>query len=116
MKIAHRQINGFDVVSLQGEFLAEPDQTQFREKVKAIVDRGAKHVVVDLSGVKHINSCGLGSLVCAMVMLRRVSGEIRYTGLNKDVANLLEITHLNRVFEIYPAVKDATVGKFAYHN
>lgn len=116
MKITRKKVNGFSVIALEGDFLAEPDHTDFREHVRTVMEEGGRHLVVDLSGVRHINSCGLGSLVCAMVMTKKNSGDIRYVGVNRDVGKLLEMTHLHRVFQIFPGIKEATTGKFSYQN
>ena len=58
-------------------------------------------------GVKYINSCGLGSLICALTTLRKTGGDIRLVGLGEHIREILEITRLNRTFEIYPSLKDA---------
>ncbi|HLA99920.1 MAG TPA: STAS domain-containing protein [Bacteroidota bacterium] len=110
MNISVIKTQGYNVVNLRGDFLTEPEQKAFRTRIRELADGGARHIVVNLGEVGHINSCGLGSMVCAMVMMRKVGGDVRFAGVNADVGSLLEITHLNRVFQIYPGVREATLG------
>jgi anti-sigma B factor antagonist len=116
MNIEQKKVSGFTVLTLKGEFLAEPDQNDFRTVVKDLVTKGIRHLIVNLGEIKHVNSCGLGSMVCALVMMKRGGGDVRFVGVNKDVGKILEITHLNRVFQVFPGVDEATKGQFAYHN
>lgn len=108
MKISTTKVGGFDVMTLEGEFLSEPEQNAFRTSVRELVDHGSRHLVVDLGRIRHINSCGLGSMVCAHILLRRHGGDVRFAGLNRDVGDLLRITHLDTVFSLYPDVPEAT--------
>ncbi len=95
------------IIHVDGDFLSEPDQERFRQRIKEIVDQGRKHIIVDLSRVGHINSCGLGSLVCGLVAARRAGGELVLLSPGEKIQRLFEITKLNTVFHIYPSVASA---------
>jgi anti-sigma B factor antagonist len=116
MNITQSKVGAFDVVTLQGEFLTEPEQDSFRGIIRTLVDGGARHVIIDLGEIRHVNSCGLGSMVCALVMMKKCGGDLRFIGVNRDVGQILEITHLNRVFQVYPGLPQATTGQPAYQN
>lgn len=116
MNISITKVGAFDVLTLTGEFLTEPEQNEFRTTVKNLLADGARHIIVNLGEVKHVNSCALGSMVCAMVMMRKSGGDVRFAGINRDVGKILEITHLDRVFQLYPSVAEATRGHFALQN
>jgi anti-anti-sigma factor len=116
MNITQSKAGAFDVVTLQGEFLTEPEQAAFRSVFGALVNGGARRIVVDLGQIRHVNSCGLGSMVSALVMMKKCGGELRLIGVNRDVGQILEITHLNRVFQVYPGLPQATTGQPAYQN
>jgi len=110
MNISTSRTQGFDVVTLRGDFLTEPEQQEFRKRIKTLAKNGARHIVVNLGEVNHLNSCGLGSMICAMVVMKKVGGDVRIAGINRDVGTLLEMTHLDRIFRIYPGVAEATAG------
>jgi anti-sigma B factor antagonist len=116
MNMSTRKVGVFDVVTLEGDFLAEPEQTDFRNLVRNLVTDGSKHIIVNLAAIRHVNSCGLGSMVCAMIMMKKTGGDVRLVGVNRDVGKILEITHLDRVFQVYPGIAEATRAYFAYQN
>jgi anti-sigma B factor antagonist len=116
MNITTTKVRGYDVVTLTGEFLTEPEQNAFRFTVRSLIEAGARHLIVNLGDIRHVNSCGLGSMVCAMVMMRKSGGDVRFVGVNRDVGKILEITHLDRVFTVYPGIGEATRGTPAYQN
>ncbi len=102
-----QKVGGFDVLSLEGEFLAETEQTDFKQRVRTMVNGGTKHLIVDLQSIRHVNSCGLGSMVCAVVMMRKSGGDVSFVGVNRDVGRILEITHLDKVFRVFPGMNEA---------
>jgi anti-sigma B factor antagonist len=107
MEIIVTAVGGIHVVRLEGDFLSETDHEIFREKIHALAKEGKMHVAIDLAGVKYINSCGLGSLICALTTLRKVKGDLRLVNVGAHVRELLEITGLNRTFETYPSLEKA---------
>ncbi|MBA4313677.1 MAG: hypothetical protein C0417_13725 [Chlorobiaceae bacterium] len=98
---------GFSIISLEGDFLSEGEQGELRKKVCALVDRGKTRLIIDLTDSKHINSCGLGALVCAYTTLRRAGGDLKLAGASRSVEELLKITQLTKIFEISPTVEQA---------
>ena len=102
MEIDVRNTRARTVLRLGGDFISEPDQEKFRNRVQDLVAQGNKHLVVDLSHVKYINSCGLGSLVCALSTVRKVGGDLALVGAVPEVRDILVMTRLNTLFEMYP--------------
>ncbi len=98
---------GFSIISLEGDFLSEGEQSELRKKVRTLVDQGKTRLIIDLTGSKHINSCGLGALVCAYTTLRRAGGDLRLAGVSRSVEELLKITRLTMILYISPTVEQA---------
>lgn len=107
MKITENRHGRVTVVSLEGNLFGEPDATEFRETINRLKERDEKHVVLDLGGLKAINSTGLGVLVTALTSLRKRSGDMLLARLSEKVHALMMITHLVRVFKIYDTVERA---------
>ncbi|MBI4811240.1 MAG: STAS domain-containing protein [Ignavibacteriales bacterium] len=107
MKIKVKNSSRIGVISLTGDFLSEVEQRELREKVHELVDHGKKNIIINLTRLKHINSCGLGSLVCAYTTMRKVGGEMRLAGVGKTVKELLEITKLTQILPLSANVKEA---------
>jgi anti-sigma B factor antagonist len=81
----------------------------FRAKLLSLIERGDRHLVIDLKDVTFIDSSGLGALVSALKTLKRSSGsgDVRLARVQPPVISLLEIIRLNRVFTSYPSVEQA---------
>jgi anti-sigma B factor antagonist len=107
MQIKVKNIDGASILSLAGDFLGDDDHDKLRERVRELVKKKRTHLVLDLADVEHINSCGLGSLVCALTTVRRAGGELHLAGVGVHVGDILRLTHLNTVFQIYPSVSAA---------
>ncbi len=95
------------VLALQGDFISEPDQKRFQDRIASLLAGGSRHIIVDLNEAKILNSCGLGSLVCALTKLRRSGGDLRLANVGIEVRHLLIITRLEEVFSLFPSVEQA---------
>lgn len=98
------------VLSLKGNLLGEPDTTQLRQTVYQLTERGDIQVVLDLGGLKAINSSGLGVLVSALTSLRKRGGDLSLARLSDKVHALMMVTHLFRVFKVYDTVERAVTS------
>jgi len=110
MQIKEKSHGEIILLVLKGDLLSEPDQKKLMEKVRDLAGAGTKHVIIDMSSVHFINSCGLGSLVCALTTLRKAGGDLRLAGIGSTIKNLFVITQLERVFDFYPTTEKAVAG------
>lgn len=110
MTIEEHVVDGVTVFRLTGDFISEPDQVAFQQKVRDVVRRGNNRLVVDLRGVHYINSCGIGSLVGALTTLRRGGGEIYLAGTTREVRSVFETAQLQLIFHFHSTVDEAVVA------
>ena len=75
------------------------------------VMKQAQAVVLDLGGVEVIDSAGLGQLVFLHEAARSRGKTVKIVGVGAQVRELLELTKLASVFEVYPNVTDALEGR-----
>lgn len=115
IQIKVKNVDVTSILSLEGDFLGDDDHQKLREQVSQLVKHGRMHLVVDLARVEHINSCGLGSPVCALTTVKRAGGEFQLAGVGVHVGDVLRLTHLNTVFQIYPSVS-ATLSGYHVHD
>jgi anti-sigma B factor antagonist len=108
MKISLTHEAKTEIISLNGDFISEPDQIALRNRVRGLVTGGNNNLVIDFPHVKYINSCGLGSLVCALTTVRKSGGDIRLVGIGKDVERVMKVTKLDTIFRIFPDIASAT--------
>ena len=95
------------IVSLKGDFLGEDHHIALRECVGKLVTQQKKDFIVDLGGVQYINSSGLGSLVAVLTTVRRAGGDLRLACLQTKVVDVVDLTNLGLIFEVFPTVDSA---------
>ena len=72
--------------------------------------RQTRRVVIDLSGVEMIDAAGLGALISVAVTAQASQCSIKLAAPSNRIRQLLELTKLASVFELYPTVDAATVA------
>ncbi len=110
MQIREQSLDGRAVLDLSGDPLGENDAVALKEKVYSLIDGGMKFIILNLQDVRHINSAGLGGMVCAMTALRRVGGDVYLACPQPNVEKILAITQLNRIIESFPSI-DAAIAR-----
>src|SRR5688572_11318340 len=97
------------VVVPHGPRLDAEVATDVRAGLLALIDAGARKVVLDLRRVEFIDSSGLGALVSTLKRIKQLTsaGDVRLAHVTPPVLAVLEIIRLHRVFQAYPTVEDA---------
>ena len=109
MNIIERTLNNVTILDLEGN-LALDDNAQFRKRATAIIDAGARKLIVNMARVKYMDS-GLGELISCYTALQKVSGRVKLLHLSNLLQYLLAITKLNSVFETFDS-EPAAVASF----
>ena len=99
------------VLSLKGR-LTLGESNLIREKVTQLSAAGKFKVVIDLSNVEYIDSTGLGILVICFTSLKKQGGALKLVNPNKRNVELLLLTKLHTVFEVFNEVPDAVNSFF----
>lgn len=98
--------DGIAVVEVADKLIVANRQ-DLKDKVLAAVEEGARKFAVDFSGTSYIDSSGLGVLVSLSKKIRFEGGELRLCGLDDDLRSLFELTKLDTLFHIDPALEDS---------
>jgi anti-sigma B factor antagonist len=99
------------ILTLKGR-LTLGESNQIREKIAALVAAGKHNVVVDLGAVEYIDSTGLGILVICFTSLKKQGGALKLVNPNKRNVELLLLTKLHTVFEVFNEDQDAVNSFF----
>jgi anti-sigma B factor antagonist len=67
----------------------------------------APELIIDFAGVPYIDSAGLGALVAAYVGAQKTARRLAFSGMNTQVKALIEMTHVSKLFQNYPTIKEA---------
>jgi anti-sigma B factor antagonist len=109
LSLSTRTVADHRVLEVSGE-IDVYTAPQLRERLIALVEDGARQVVVDLSRVEFLDSTGLGVLVGALKRLRGVNGDLSLVCAQERLLKIFRITGLDRVFTIRDSVEAATSG------
>lgn len=107
LRIDTKETNGVKVLTLTGRVTLGDESNQVRSKIKELLAQGDKRLVLDLRNVSYIDSSGLGTLVAAYTSARNEGGDIRLANVTKKFDELLNITKLVTIFDVYDSVEDA---------
>ena len=101
VKVAIQEVDGVSVVGLNGRIVLGEESGAMREAVKGLMAAGKKKIVLDMSNVTYIDSAGLGILVAAYVSAKNQGASIRLCALGHKFHEVLQITRLLTIFEVY---------------
>ena len=101
MKATLRQVDGIVVVDMSGRITLGEGCTQLRELVREQLGKGTKHLLLNLADVTYIDSSGIGELVSGFTTVSNQGGKLKLLNLTKKVHDLLQITKLYTVFDVY---------------
>jgi anti-sigma B factor antagonist len=107
LEIQQHEREGIIIFELKGRITAGPEATSLRDHVTVASQAGNKNFILNLSGVDYIDSTGLGALVICATSLRKNEGNVKLLNLNRRHIELLVMTKLATVFEIFSDEQDA---------
>jgi anti-sigma B factor antagonist len=111
LEIQESVVEGVTVLTLKGR-LTVGESNGLREKVNQLVAAARFNLVMDLSALDYIDSTGLGNLVIYYTSLKKQGGALKLVNLNKRNIELLLLTKLHTVFEVFDQVPDAVNSFF----
>ena len=88
------------VLSLTGDLIGEDNGAAIIEVVNNVIQQKVLTCVVDISGLRYINSSGIGVLITILTKFRNKGGEVYLMKPSESVQKLLVITKLNAIFQI----------------
>jgi anti-sigma B factor antagonist len=107
LEIQRREREGITILDLNGRITVGPEAGALREQTSALAAAGVKNLVLNLKDVDYIDSTGLGVLVICATSLRKQGGVVKLLNLNRRNIELLVMTKLATVFEIFNDEQDA---------
>ena len=112
MNLSSKEAGGITILRLEGSVLGGPDATALNDRLHKLTEERKKKVVIDLSGVRSMNSSGLSMLITGLTTMKNAGGDLKIAAASKKIETLLVITKLSSVFELFPTVKKA-ISSFA---
>ena len=109
LTIASRQVDGLTILDLNGKIILGEGSVTLRDAIRKLIINGSKSILVNLGEVTYMDSSGLGELVGAYTSATNQGASLKLLKLTKKVHDLLQITKLYTVFDIYDDEESAIV-------
>lgn len=112
MILTERQVGDVTLLELKGRLVFDDGERMLRTLVNDLVEQGRVKLVVNLSNVTYIDSCGVGVLIAKFVSVRRKGGDLKLLELSPRSRHVMAICGLLNVFETFDSETKA-VASFA---
>ncbi len=96
------------ILRITGDLIGEDDGTRMVEAVNEAVSHQVLTCIIDISGLRYINSSGIGVLITILTKFRNKGGEVYLMKPSESVKKLLAITKLNAIFQIIQSEAEVT--------
>jgi anti-sigma B factor antagonist len=111
LEFGEHQREGVTILALKGR-ITVGEVTPVRDKVTELVAAGRNQIVLDLEHVDYIDSTGLGNLVISYTQVKKAGGALKLLHLNKRNVELLALTRLHTIFQVFAEETDAVNSFF----
>src|SRR5262250_3809857 len=96
-----REVETITIVDLSGRISLGEGSALLRKTVRDLLEQGHARILLNLGDVNYIDSSGIGELVSGFTAVRNRGGELKLLNLTKKVNDLLQLTKLFTVFDVY---------------
>lgn len=111
-EISKREKEGIAILDVSGKLITGESATALRDAFSAAIAASSKNVILNLAQVDYIDSTGLGALVMCHTKAESEGGTIRLLNLTKRNIELLVLTKLTTIFNIFTDEQDAVNSFF----
>ena len=111
-KLTTRKVGDVTVIDAVGRITLGEGASSFRDAIRDLAAKGDKKILLNLAEVTYIDSSGIGELVAGFTTVTNQGGRLKLLNLTKRIKDLLQITKLYTVFEVFDDEAEA-VRSFA---
>jgi anti-sigma B factor antagonist len=105
--IRRREREGVVILDLKGRLVVGEPSVSLREAINQEVSQSRTNVILNLQEVDYIDSTGLGCMVICYTTLQKAGGTLKLLKLNRRNIELLLLTKLSTIFEVFGDEQDA---------
>ena len=98
------------VLEMTGRVTIGKECKQLESAAEGLRENQQKKIIMDLSGVTHLDSTGVGLIMMSAGQFKQAGGELRLAGANKHIEHLLKVTGIDKLVPWKPTVAEAAVG------
>lgn len=101
LTIATRRSDSVVILDLQGKIRLGEGNLELHQTLRELVEKGEKNILLNLANVTSIDSSGLGELIAGYATLQKNEGDLKLLNLTERVSEIMMITKLLTVFEVF---------------
>jgi len=105
--INERRVGDVTVLDMKGRVRLGGGTISLHKAIRCLVEEGKMQILLNLASVTHIDSSGLGELISSHITLNAKGGEIKLVHLTESLRELMTITKLLTVFDVYDEEPEA---------
>jgi anti-sigma B factor antagonist len=110
LNITQRRVGGVVILDLDGKIALGETNRSLHESLRQLAESDDRNVVINLAKVTAIDSSGLGELVAGFATLERNGGSMKLLNLSDRITELMTITKLFTVFDVFENEADAVTS------
>jgi anti-anti-sigma factor len=99
--------NGIAVITAAGRLMQGPEGERIETIVRELLSNGCRRVILDFSGLTHIDSTGIGRTIAALNLVMQQGASMVVAGAKGPVREAFRVTQLDRIFRFYEDVAAA---------
>ena len=112
VKLTTRQVNEVTVIDVSGRITLGEGSSLLRDELRSLIGSNRRKILLNLADVDYMDSSGIGQLVAAFTTVNNQGGQLKLLNLTKRMKELLQMTRVISIFEIFDDEKKA-VGTFS---
>ena len=107
LEVNQRQAGDVTILDMSGAVRMGEGSITLRDAIRGLADEGKKKIILNLAGVKYVDSSGIGELIANYTTVSRQGGQLKLLNLTDRIQSLLVITKLLTVFDAYEDESEA---------
>ena len=107
INISERQAGDVTILDLSGKVTIGEGSVALRNAIRRLLGEGKNKILLNLGGVGYIDSSGIGELVSSFTAVNKEGGTLKLLNLTQKIQDLLAITKLLTVFDVFESESDA---------
>jgi len=101
LNISERQAGDITILDMDGKVTIGEGSVALRTTIRRLLGEGKKKIILNLGGVGYVDSSGIGEFVSSFTAVNKEDGSLKLLNLTQKIQDLLAITKLLTVFDVY---------------
>jgi anti-sigma B factor antagonist len=107
LNISEREAGKVTILDMEGDITFGEGNIELRWTIRRLIGEGKKDILLNFSETRYVDSSGIGELISAMTAVNRENGQLKLLNVTPRLHELLAITRLLKVFELFEDERQA---------